>query len=196
MFSELNSFARVHRFAFAGPAPRIDHGRHYAVPPPCVSAQRRDRTDSRLPPRPDASVISEAIPLFYIGRNKNGLWVAREAEGRIGGMFLTRRAAVRFANESCKPAGCATMFVTQPLELDFTRSDKMAEPRHGAAAAKNPPLLLVVWSAAVVAVRRLFGRLSRVLASERSHRRTIERDLFGGRYVLCSKNDDDFPIAP
>jgi len=196
MFSELNSFAWVHRFAFAGPTPRNGHGPHYTVPPQSDSAQPRGRAETRLPQRPDASVISEAIPLFYIGRNKSGLWVAREAEGRIGGMFLTRRAAVRFANESCEPAGCATMFVTQPLELGFARSDNAAEPRDGAAAAKDAPPLSAVLAAVVATVGRLFGKLSRGLASERSHRRAIERDLFGGRYVLCSKNDDDFPIAP
>jgi hypothetical protein len=35
----------------------------------------------RLPQRPDATMLSEAIPLFFIGRNHNGLWVAREATG-------------------------------------------------------------------------------------------------------------------
>jgi len=33
---------------------------------------------TKFPQRPDARALSEAIPLFFIGRNKNGLWVARE----------------------------------------------------------------------------------------------------------------------
>lgn len=43
-----------------------------------------------LPQRPGPALLSEAIPLFFIGRNKDGLWVAREADGRIGGIFLLK----------------------------------------------------------------------------------------------------------
>jgi hypothetical protein len=73
---------------------------------------------ARLPQRPDATVISDSIPLFYIGRNRNGFWVVREAEGRIGGLFLLKSSALRFARQNSRPAGCATMFVTEPLELN------------------------------------------------------------------------------
>ena len=56
------------RLAYAG------HGQEAAKPrrPPAAS------TTTQLPRRPDASALSEAIPLFYIGRNKSGLWVVRE----------------------------------------------------------------------------------------------------------------------
>jgi hypothetical protein len=173
-------------FAFAGAGPAPDAGRR------CIAASN---AVTRLPRRPDVSVISEAIPLFYIGRNKSGLWVAREAEGRTGGMFLSRRSAVRFARESCEHGGCATMFVAEPLELDFGNRDSL--PVAYSAAAKYvaecrvPPLLT-----AIAAVRKLFMKVSRALAGERVHREAVEKDLFGGRYRLCSKNDDDLPIAP
>jgi hypothetical protein len=75
-------------------------------------------TAAKFPRRPDARVLSETIPLFFIGRNKNGLWVAREAEGRTGGVFLFKRSAVRFAAKTSAPAGCATMFLAQRFELD------------------------------------------------------------------------------
>jgi hypothetical protein len=42
----------------------------------------------KFPPRPDASDLNAAIPLFYIGQNRKGAWVVREAEGRSGGLFL------------------------------------------------------------------------------------------------------------
>jgi hypothetical protein len=71
-----------------------------------------------LPLRPDATVLSDSIPLFYIGRNQEGFWVVREAEGQIGGLFLLRCSALRFARQKSLPAGCATMFVTEPLELN------------------------------------------------------------------------------
>jgi hypothetical protein len=149
--------------------------------------------------RPDASIVSEAIPLFYIGRNRNGLWVAREAEGRTGGIFLSRRAATRFAKESCEPAGCATMFVPQPLELEFANrsnsagADDIAKSagiaKSDEAVSPSPPSTLGA------VVRKLLARIWLALASERRHREALERDLFGGRYTLCSKSDDDFPAV-
>ncbi len=73
---------------------------------------------TKLPPRPGPGILSEAIPLFFIGRNKDGFWVAREADGRIGGIFLRKQAALRFANRSAQPGGCATMFLSKRFELD------------------------------------------------------------------------------
>ncbi len=73
---------------------------------------------TKLPPRPDPEILSEAIPLFFIGRNEDGFWVAREADGRIGGIFLRKQSALRFANRSAQPGGCATMFLSERFELD------------------------------------------------------------------------------
>jgi hypothetical protein len=179
MITELMNFGRVHRWAFVGHAPRTDF---VSCAPAAPGSSRR------LPQRPDASVISEAIPLFYIGRNRKGLWVDREAEGRSGGLFLTRRAAVRFAKESCEPAGCATMFVSQPLELDFDSTNSSV------ASARVENAWTIV-DATVRAIRKLAQRISHAVAAERRHRRALESDLFGGRYTLCSKNDDDFPVV-
>ena len=75
-------------------------------------------TVTKFPRRPGPGVFSESIPLFFIGRNKTGLWVAREAEGRTGGIFLFRESAIRFAGARSLPAGCATMFLAERFELD------------------------------------------------------------------------------
>jgi hypothetical protein len=75
--------------------------------------------------RPDASVLSKSIPLFFIGRNKNGLWIAREAEGRAGGIFLLKQSALHFAQKNSAPIGCATMFIGEPIELD---TDNLGNP--------------------------------------------------------------------
>jgi hypothetical protein len=77
---------------------------------PCAS--------SGLPSRPDGRVFNGVIPLYFIGRNKNGFWIAREARGRSGGMFLLRRSALRFAQLASAPHGCATMFLAKSFELD------------------------------------------------------------------------------
>ena len=76
-------------------------------------------TVARFPHRPDSGVVSETIPLFFIARNKVGLWVAREAEGRTGGIFLFKRSALRFAERNSAPTGCATMLLAERLELDL-----------------------------------------------------------------------------
>src|ERR1700692_4411177 len=90
------------------------HGQGAAAPRRLLAAS----TTAQLPRRPDASALSEAIPLFYIGRNKNGIWVVREAEGRSGGLFFLKQSAVRFARRQSEPAGCAMMFLDEPFELD------------------------------------------------------------------------------
>ena len=78
----------------------------------------RDRP-AEFPNRPNARTLSESIPLFFIARNHDGFWVAREAEGRIGGIFVSRRSALRFAETNSAAAGCATMVLPQRLELDI-----------------------------------------------------------------------------
>ena len=71
-----------------------------------------------FPHRPNPQMLSETIPLYFIARNKNGFWIAREAEGRTGGIFVFQRSALRFAKKTSAPNGCATMFLPQRLELD------------------------------------------------------------------------------
>ena len=66
----------------------------------------------------DPDVISASIPAFFIGRNKAGLWVAREAHGRVGGLFLFKSSAIDFANRQCAPARCALVFPDEIFELD------------------------------------------------------------------------------
>jgi hypothetical protein len=70
----------------------------------------------------DAAIVSEAIPAFFIGRNKQGFWVARDARGKIGGIFLLESSALSFARQSCRPDGCATIFLSERFELDLENS--------------------------------------------------------------------------
>lgn len=57
--------------------------------------------------------------MFFIGRNKRGHWVARDADGKSGGLFWRRQAAIRFAGRSAWPARCATIFPAETIELDL-----------------------------------------------------------------------------
>lgn len=85
-----------------------------------VRGQRvqRHQPDGSFPQRPSSRVLSESIPLFFVARNRTGFWIAREAEGRIGGVFLLKRSALRFAQKNSADARCATMFLAERFELD------------------------------------------------------------------------------
>jgi hypothetical protein len=67
----------------------------------------------------DPGIVSDAIPAFFIGRNKEGFWVARDANGQIGGIFLLETSALSFAKRNSRPAGCATIYPSGTIELDL-----------------------------------------------------------------------------
>jgi hypothetical protein len=67
----------------------------------------------------DPGIVNEAIPAFFIGRNKEGFWLARDAKGKIGGIFLFESSALSFARRHSRPLGCATIFPSERFELDL-----------------------------------------------------------------------------
>jgi hypothetical protein len=151
----------------------------------------------RFPQRPDADVLSNSISLFFIGQNKHGFWFARESEGRSGGLFLLKRSAVRFANGNSEPTGCATMFLDEPFELDIDNQGNRTLTLLGAAAhvvARRAPGIADFVGSMVTEWRKLVTQISSACTGQRRHREAIERELFGGQYTLCSKNDDDLPV--
>jgi hypothetical protein len=164
-----------------------------------MAGQEQMRQDSgklqiaQLPARPDHTVLSDSIPLFFIGRNQSGFWVARESEGRSGGLFLFRRSAARFAHKTSSPRGCATMLVEHTIELDV--------PNHGSRLVeligtttdiirRHAPFVTNLIGASIAEWRKLDAQISRALTGHRRNREAIENDLFGGEYKLASKNDD------
>jgi hypothetical protein len=74
---------------------------------------------AQLPARPNSTVLNHSIPLFFIGRNRSGFWVAREAAGPCGGLFLFRRSAARFARKKSSPRGSAIMLVERTINSTF-----------------------------------------------------------------------------
>ena len=70
----------------------------------------------------DPDIVSTAIPAFFIGRNRDGFWVARDARGKIGGLFLFENSALAFAMRNSPPTGCATIFPAHRFELDLENS--------------------------------------------------------------------------
>jgi hypothetical protein len=67
----------------------------------------------------DPGIVNGAIPAFFIGRNKEGFWVARDVNGQIGGIFLLETSALSFARKNSQPEGCATIFPSGRFELDL-----------------------------------------------------------------------------
>ena len=97
-------------------------GRSVAAPNPRTGLLQADQGAVDAPFQPlDPGVLSEAIPAFFIGRNKDGWWVAREARGRIGGIFLLQRSALSFARRNSEP-GYATISPAARFELDLENS--------------------------------------------------------------------------
>ena len=175
------------RLAYAG------HGQEAAKPRRPLAS-----TITQLPRRPDASALSEAIPLFYIGRNKSGLWVVREAPVCSRGLFLFKQSAARFARRQSEPAGCAMMFLAEPFDLDVENQGGRVAGLFCAASevvARRAPLLGSLVGSVVAEWRKLIAEISDAFSSQRRHREAIEKELFRGQYTLCSKNDDDLPVA-
>src|ERR1700680_2717711 len=99
------------RRSTAAPAPESERAAILPVEkPPAVAAQFRPL---------DAGIVSDAIPAFFIGRNKEGFWVARDANGQTGGIFLLENSALSFARENSRASVSATIFPSETRELDL-----------------------------------------------------------------------------
>ena len=66
----------------------------------------------------DPGVVNASIPTFFVGRNRDGFWIARDAKGENGGVFLFKGSALAFARRTSWPSGCATVFPSERFELD------------------------------------------------------------------------------
>ena len=67
----------------------------------------------------DPGIVNASIPAFFIGRKKEGFWLARDVKGQIGGIFLLESSALAFAGRNSRPSGCATIFPSERFELDL-----------------------------------------------------------------------------
>jgi hypothetical protein len=61
----------------------------------------------------------EKTPLFLIGQNRRGNWVAKMKHGLIGGLFINRAAALKFALFENGNHPEAVVTVPGVLELDL-----------------------------------------------------------------------------
>jgi hypothetical protein len=162
-----------------------------------VENRKAAKVSRKFPRRPNLHVLNDAIPLFYICQNRQGFWIARDAEGRTGGLFLRKQSALRFAQRQ-SATGCAIMQLNEPSELDLAnQGNRIAKPLGVIIdlAERRAPLLVAFAGTMLAEWRKLMAEISSVLASGRKHRAAAERELFHGEARLCSKGDDDLPVV-
>ena len=73
------------------------------------------KTDSNVP---DAGYMPPVpASAFLVGQDREGRWLAVQAGGRRGGIFLSRDAAVHYARDETERREGAVSFVAAPLRL-------------------------------------------------------------------------------
>jgi hypothetical protein len=136
---------------------------------------------AQLPGRPDSTVLNDSIPLFFIGRNQSGFWVARESEGRVGGLFLLGWSAARFVRKKSSPRGCATMLVEHTIELDLpNQGNRLVEAIATTIdiVRRRVPLAATFIGMAIAEWRKLNSPIAHALNGHRRDSEAIENDLF------------------
>jgi hypothetical protein len=142
---------------------------------------------SEFPGRPDPAVLNEAIPLFFVARNKSGFWIARDLKGQNGGIFLLKRSALCFARKKSEQAGCATMLLNEPHELDvknqggrFVIAVSVAMDAVVHCATSVVALISIMREVC----QRLVAYISHVVAGRTYIRRDDQKGVFGDSTFL------------
>ena len=65
-------------------------------------------------------------PIFMIGRDSRGHWVAQEQNGARGGLFVDRVGALKFAKSENGNHPHAIVWVSGVLELDISHAPAFA----------------------------------------------------------------------
>ena len=93
-----------------------------AMPLTCLNVGESQTSTRSAQPTPfqplDPGILNASIPAFFIGRNSDGFWLARDLKGENGGIFLFKNSALAFARKLSGRASCATIFPSERFELD------------------------------------------------------------------------------
>ena len=76
-------------------------------------------------------------PIFMIGRDSRGNWVAKDQSGARGGLFVNRAAALKFASDESGSHPRAIVWVSGPLELTMSPGPSISLPEHHTARAQR-----------------------------------------------------------
>lgn len=67
-------------------------------------------------------------PLFVVGQDERGNWVAQTLDGVCGGLFVSRDAAMRYIRSEKEKSPQAVVMVSGVLELDMQRKPAVTRP--------------------------------------------------------------------
>jgi hypothetical protein len=77
-------------------------------------------------------------PIFMIGQDSRGHWVARDLSGRRGGLFVNRAEALRYIRSENGNRPHSFVTITGIIELDMTGIQNPASQRqHGAETERQ-----------------------------------------------------------
>ena len=60
-------------------------------------------------------------PIFMVGQDERGNWIAQDLDGVFGGLFVSRDAAMRYIRSEKGPQPRAVVMVSGVLDLDMSR---------------------------------------------------------------------------
>jgi hypothetical protein len=72
-----------------------------------------------MPAKPNEPSAPVRPPLFMIGQDDRGNWVAQDLAGICGGLFVTREAALRYVRNETGHQPQAVVMVSGVLDLDM-----------------------------------------------------------------------------
>lgn len=75
-------------------------------------------------------------PIFMIGRDSRGSWVAQEQSGARGGLFVNRAAALKFAKSESGNHPRAIVWISGILELNTSFAPAITADQRN---FENPP---------------------------------------------------------
>ena len=79
------------------------------------------------------------FPLFLIGRNSRGHWVAQSQRGLCGGLFVNRAAALKYALFENGNRPELVIAIPGAFELDMSRNAFAADQSNAKAEASRAP---------------------------------------------------------
>ena len=74
-------------------------------------------------------------PLFLVGKDRHGNWVARDQSGLCGGLFVGRDEALKFARAENGNRPQAIVMVDDVLELDMSTTPRAGRNLTGSVSA-------------------------------------------------------------
>ena len=94
---------------------------------------------NNLHPRSNRPAVNSLeSPLFLVGKDSHGNWVARDQSGLCGGLFVGRDEALKFARAENGNRPQAIVMVDDVLELDMSVTPRTVQGLLVAASAARP----------------------------------------------------------